>query len=188
MSLRDIRDVSQSPETRKDSLNKAIMARQGDSMRPSITAKKIFDAGFYWPTIFKEAHTLIQNYDACQHSDSLSHRDEMPQNNIQAMRSCNHDLKVAGEKRFLQLYELDELRLQVDNVLLFNSKYKFKAPKLITKWYGPFMVKHGYPYGYVELYDKHGGSSIVNEQHVKLYHDKDQFNELSNEEISLMCE
>ncbi|GJX82857.1 hypothetical protein Tco_0332338 [Tanacetum coccineum] len=75
-----------------------------------------------------------------------------------------------------------------ENVLLFNSKYKFKTPKLITKWYGPFMVKHGYPYGYVELYDKHGGSSIVNEQHVKLYHDKDQFNELSNEEISLMCE
>ncbi|GJV10291.1 hypothetical protein Tco_1351832 [Tanacetum coccineum] len=25
----------------------------------SITAKKVFDAGFYWPTIFKEAQTLV---------------------------------------------------------------------------------------------------------------------------------
>ncbi|GJY15116.1 reverse transcriptase domain-containing protein [Tanacetum coccineum] len=50
---------------------------------PSITAKKFFDAGFYWPTIFKEAHTMVQNYDACQRSSSISRRDEMPLNNIQ---------------------------------------------------------------------------------------------------------
>nr|GFA41666.1 retrovirus-related Pol polyprotein [Tanacetum cinerariifolium] len=50
---------------------------------PSTTTKKVFDAGFYWPTIFKEAHILVQNCDACQCSGSLSQRDEMPQNNIQ---------------------------------------------------------------------------------------------------------
>ncbi|GJV33846.1 putative ribonuclease H-like domain-containing protein [Tanacetum coccineum] len=50
---------------------------------PSTTTKKVFDAGFYWPTIFKEAHTLVKNYDACQRSGSLSRRDEMPQNSIQ---------------------------------------------------------------------------------------------------------
>ncbi|GJS42276.1 reverse transcriptase domain-containing protein [Tanacetum coccineum] len=49
---------------------------------PSTTTKKLFDDGFYWPTIFKEAHTLAQNYDVCQRSGSLSRRDEMPQNNI----------------------------------------------------------------------------------------------------------
>ncbi|GKB35597.1 reverse transcriptase domain-containing protein, partial [Tanacetum coccineum] len=37
---------------------------------PSTTAKKVFDAGFYWPTIFKEAHTLVQNNDACQRSEA----------------------------------------------------------------------------------------------------------------------
>ncbi|GJV57176.1 hypothetical protein Tco_1458181 [Tanacetum coccineum] len=46
---------------------------------PSTTTKKVFDADFYWPTIFKEAHTLVKNYDVCQHSGSLSRRDEMPQ-------------------------------------------------------------------------------------------------------------
>ncbi|GKA48511.1 reverse transcriptase domain-containing protein [Tanacetum coccineum] len=50
---------------------------------PSTTAKKVFDASFYWPTIFKEAHTLVQNCDACQRSGSLSRRDKMPQNIIQ---------------------------------------------------------------------------------------------------------
>ncbi|GJR65158.1 hypothetical protein Tco_0011223 [Tanacetum coccineum] len=49
---------------------------------PSTTTKKVFDAGFYWPTIFKEAHTLVKNYDACRRSGSLSRRDEMPQNSI----------------------------------------------------------------------------------------------------------
>ncbi|GJW86434.1 putative nucleotidyltransferase, ribonuclease H [Tanacetum coccineum] len=48
--------------------------------------------------------------------------------------------------------------------------------------------KHGYLSGYVELYDKHGGSFIVNEHRVKLYHDEKQLNELAVEEIHLMCE
>ncbi|GKB21500.1 reverse transcriptase domain-containing protein [Tanacetum coccineum] len=50
------------------------------------------------------------------------------------------------------------------------------------------IVKHGYPSRYVELYDKHGGSFIVNGHRVKLYHDEEQLNELTIEEIHLMCE
>ncbi|GJW58235.1 reverse transcriptase domain-containing protein [Tanacetum coccineum] len=55
----------------------------GGHYGPSITAKKVFDVGFYWPTIFKEAQTLVQNCDACQRSGSISRRDEMPLNNTQ---------------------------------------------------------------------------------------------------------
>nr|GEZ40971.1 reverse transcriptase domain-containing protein [Tanacetum cinerariifolium] len=50
---------------------------------PSTTTKKVFNGGFYWTSIFKEAHTLVKNFDVCQRSGSLSRRDEMPQNNIQ---------------------------------------------------------------------------------------------------------
>ncbi|GJT17375.1 reverse transcriptase domain-containing protein [Tanacetum coccineum] len=50
---------------------------------PSTSAKFFFDVGFYWPIIFKEAHTLVQNCDAYQRSGSLSRRDEMPLNSIQ---------------------------------------------------------------------------------------------------------
>ncbi|GJU39945.1 reverse transcriptase domain-containing protein [Tanacetum coccineum] len=324
---------------------------------PSITAKKVFDAKFYWPTIFEEAQTLVQNYDACQRSGSISRRDEMPLNNIQVSEIfdiwgidfmepfpkshkfeyilvkidyvskwaeavalptnnarvvvnflkklfshfgipkalisdrgtyfCNRQmekiLKKYGvhhriatayhpqtsgqdentnralkrilektvkdnpfvwsrkledalwafrtayktpigttpyqllyEKLFLQLHKLDELRLQAyensklykartkayhdkklrvrkefkarDKFLLYNSKYKFKAPKLRSKWYGPFIVKHSYLSGYAELYDKHEGNFIVIGYRVKLYHDEEQLSELTIEEIHLMSE
>ncbi|GJZ56840.1 reverse transcriptase domain-containing protein [Tanacetum coccineum] len=96
---------------------------------------------------------------------------------------------VTREKRFLQLHELNELRLQVyENSKLYKDRIKFKALKLVSKWYGPFLVKHGFPSGYVELYDKHEGSFIVNGHRVKLYHDEEQLNELTSEEIHLMCE
>ncbi|GJY28019.1 reverse transcriptase domain-containing protein [Tanacetum coccineum] len=61
----------------------------GGHYGPSTTAKNVFDAGFYWLTIFKEAYTLIQNCDACQCASSLSRRDEMPLNNIQVSEIFN---------------------------------------------------------------------------------------------------
>ncbi|GJV14919.1 reverse transcriptase domain-containing protein [Tanacetum coccineum] len=47
------------------------------------TAKKVFDSGFYWPTIYKDAHELVKNCDSCQRQGKISQRDEMPQNSIQ---------------------------------------------------------------------------------------------------------
>ncbi|GJZ41579.1 reverse transcriptase domain-containing protein [Tanacetum coccineum] len=106
-----------------------------------------------------------------------------------------------GEKRMFQLHELDELRHQAyensrlykertkvwhdrklrmrkefkqgNKVLLFHSKYKFKQPKLRSRWLGPYVVKHQYPSGYVELYGKDGKTFIVNGHRLKLYHEED---------------
>ncbi|GKA25375.1 reverse transcriptase domain-containing protein [Tanacetum coccineum] len=50
------------------------------------TAKKVFDSGFYWPTIYKDAHELVKNYDSCQRQGKISQRDEMPQNSIQVCK------------------------------------------------------------------------------------------------------
>nr|GEX20493.1 reverse transcriptase domain-containing protein [Tanacetum cinerariifolium] len=50
----------------------------------NLTAKKIFDAGFFWPTIYKDAHEFVKNCDSCQRQGKISQRDEMPQNSIQA--------------------------------------------------------------------------------------------------------
>ncbi|GJS85131.1 reverse transcriptase domain-containing protein [Tanacetum coccineum] len=47
------------------------------------TAKKIFDSGFYWPTIYKDAHDFVTRCDICQRQGEISQRDEMPQNFIQ---------------------------------------------------------------------------------------------------------
>nr|GFA58229.1 transposon Ty3-I Gag-Pol polyprotein [Tanacetum cinerariifolium] len=49
----------------------------------NLTAKKIFDAGFFWPSIYKDAHEFVKNYDSCQRQGTISQRDEMPQNSIQ---------------------------------------------------------------------------------------------------------
>ncbi|GKA45405.1 reverse transcriptase domain-containing protein [Tanacetum coccineum] len=46
------------------------------------TAKKVFDYGFYWPTIYQDAHDLVTRCDACQRQGKISQKDEMPQNAI----------------------------------------------------------------------------------------------------------
>ncbi|GJS70728.1 reverse transcriptase domain-containing protein [Tanacetum coccineum] len=49
----------------------------------NFTAKKVFDAGFFWPTIYKDAFEFVKSCDACQRQGKISQRDEMPQNAIQ---------------------------------------------------------------------------------------------------------
>ncbi|GJX18740.1 reverse transcriptase domain-containing protein [Tanacetum coccineum] len=339
-----IRRCISGPETRTI-LDQCHHGPTGGHYGPNVTAKKVLDSGFYWPTIIKEAHTLVRLCEACQKTGNISKRDEMPLNNIQvcevfdiwgidfmgpfpksykfeyilvavdyvskwaeaqalptndarvvitflkklfchfgmpkalisdrgthfcnkimektmkrygvnhrfstsyhpqtsgqventnralkrilektvkdnptiwsrklddalwafrtayktptgttpykliygknchlpfeiehraywALKNCNPDLIAAGEKRMFQLHELDELRHQAyensrlykartkvwhdrklkmrkefkqgNKVLLFHSKYKFKQPKLRSRWLGPYVVKHQYPTG-----------------------------------------
>nr|GEV43338.1 DNA-directed DNA polymerase [Tanacetum cinerariifolium] len=47
------------------------------------TAKKVFDFGFYWPTIYRDAQNLVKTCDVCQRQGKISQRDEIPQNSIQ---------------------------------------------------------------------------------------------------------
>nr|GEW29984.1 reverse transcriptase domain-containing protein [Tanacetum cinerariifolium] len=49
----------------------------------NLTAKKVFDADFFWPTIYKDAHEFFKNCDSCQRQGKISQRDEMPQNTIE---------------------------------------------------------------------------------------------------------
>nr|XP_043625597.1 uncharacterized protein LOC122597021 [Erigeron canadensis] len=117
-----------------------------------------------------------------------------------ALKNCNTDLIQAGEKRFLQLHELDEMRwyayensqlykertkvwhdrrIRIKEfkegvkVLLFQSKYKFKQPKLTSQWSGPYVVKRGLPSGYIELVGNENNTFIVNGQRVKHYHEEE---------------
>nr|GEW85741.1 reverse transcriptase domain-containing protein [Tanacetum cinerariifolium] len=50
---------------------------------PNNTTKKVFDSGFYWPTIFRDAHDLVKSCDSYQRQGKISQRDEMPLNSIQ---------------------------------------------------------------------------------------------------------
>ncbi|GJW06205.1 reverse transcriptase domain-containing protein [Tanacetum coccineum] len=62
----------------------------------SITGRKVYESGFYWPIIFKDAKDYVMRCDACQRSGNISSRSEMPQNNIQ--RSIGYNPKNWSEK------------------------------------------------------------------------------------------
>nr|GEX74198.1 reverse transcriptase domain-containing protein [Tanacetum cinerariifolium] len=196
-------------------LNECHHGLTGGHYGRSTTAKNVFDAGFYWLTIFKEAHTLVLNNDACQRSGSLSRRDEMPQNSIQVSEifdtwgidfmgpfpkshkfeyilvAIDYVSKWAKAK----VLPINDTRVGINFFKKFFSRFGIPkalisdiAPKLRSKWYGPFMVKHGFPSGYVKLYEKHRGTFNVNGHRVKLYHDEEQINKLTTVEIHLMLE
>ena len=113
-----------------------------------------------------------------------------------AIKLFNYDMKEAGEKRMLQLQELEELRLDAyenariykertkkwhdkhilprdfkegDLVLLFNSRLRLFPGKLKSRWSGPFKVVKVYPHGAVEICNDNGDIFKVNGQRLKAY-------------------
>jgi len=114
-----------------------------------------------------------------------------------ALKFLNFDQEKVGERRKVQMYELEEMRNQAyessrlykekvkkyhdkkiiqkqfrsgQMVLLFNSRLRLFPGKLKSKWSGPFMVKEVKPYGAVELEDPATKASwTVNGQRLKPY-------------------
>ena len=41
-------------------------------------AAKVLQSGFYWPTLFKDAHQFVSTYDKGQRMGSMSKRDGLP--------------------------------------------------------------------------------------------------------------
>nr|GEY36750.1 retrovirus-related Pol polyprotein [Tanacetum cinerariifolium] len=66
-----------------DILNACHSGPTGGYYGASYTAKKVFNSGFYWPSIYKDAFELVKQCDSCQRQGKVSQRDEMPLNFIQ---------------------------------------------------------------------------------------------------------
>ena len=45
-------------------------------------ATKVLQLGFYWPSLFKDAHQFVSTYDKCQRMGSISRKDEPPMSTI----------------------------------------------------------------------------------------------------------
>nr|GEW39148.1 reverse transcriptase domain-containing protein [Tanacetum cinerariifolium] len=162
----------------------------------NFTATKVFDAGFFWSTIYKDAYDLVKSCDCCQRQGKISQRDEIPQNVIQALKYVNFDLKTMSDHRKLQLNELNDLHDQAyensliykektkklhdpkiknrifnvgDRVLLFNSHLNIFLGKLKTRWSRPFTITKVFPYGTIELSQPDGPNFKVNGHCVKHY-------------------
>ncbi|XP_074346870.1 uncharacterized protein LOC141685680 [Apium graveolens] len=107
-------------------------------------------------------------------------------------------MEVVGEKRMIQLIELEEFRLQAYEInkvykekvkrwhdrrlvrksfvpdqkyLLYNSHLRLFPGKLKTRWSGPFTVKTMFPHGAVDIFDMHPDQAFkVNGQRFKHYY------------------
>ncbi|GJS60437.1 reverse transcriptase domain-containing protein [Tanacetum coccineum] len=76
---------------------------------------KVCSGGFYWPTIIKEAHTLVRLCEACQKTGNISKRDEMPLNNIQVCKIFDiWGIDFMGP--FLKSYKFEYVLVAVDYV------------------------------------------------------------------------
>ena len=42
------------------------------------TTHKVLQSGFYWPTLFKDAHKFVSSCDECQRLGNIDKRQEMP--------------------------------------------------------------------------------------------------------------
>nr|GFA33814.1 reverse transcriptase domain-containing protein [Tanacetum cinerariifolium] len=60
-----------------DILNACHSGPTGGHYGANYTAKKVFDSGFYWPTIYKDAFELVKCCDSCQRQGKISQKDEM---------------------------------------------------------------------------------------------------------------
>ncbi|GKE51424.1 reverse transcriptase domain-containing protein, partial [Tanacetum coccineum] len=60
-----IRRCISGPET-QTILDQCHQGPTGGHYGPNVTAKKVLDSGFYWPTIIKEAHTIVRLCEAYQ--------------------------------------------------------------------------------------------------------------------------
>ena len=72
------------PEEEVESVIKHCHAAPyGGHASTSKTCAKIFQAGLYWPTLWRDVHTYITKCDRCQRTGNISRHDEMPLRNIQ---------------------------------------------------------------------------------------------------------
>ncbi|CAA7058949.1 unnamed protein product [Microthlaspi erraticum] len=113
-----------------------------------------------------------------------------------AVKMLNFDIKAAQERRLMNLFELEEIRMNAyensmiyklrtkaahdklirlkdfkagDSVLSYNSKLRLFPGKLRSKWAGPFKIHEVLPYGSLTLLNQEGKEFTVNGHRCKPY-------------------
>jgi hypothetical protein len=122
-----------------------------------------------------------------------------------AVKELNRDFKLTGKKRLLDLSSLDEWRNKAyenarlfkekvkqwhdkrilkrefhvgEKVLLYSSRLRFFAGKLLSKWEGPYVIEEVYRSGAIKIASlKDNTTQVVNGQRLKHYIAGDFYNE-----------
>ena len=89
------------------------------------TAAKVLQSGFYWPTLFKDAHQFVSTCGKCQRLGSISKRDEPP-------------LQPILELELFDIWGLDFMGPFPSS---FSNLYILLAVDYISKWVEAMMPK-----------------------------------------------
>ncbi|GKA09347.1 reverse transcriptase domain-containing protein [Tanacetum coccineum] len=128
---------------------------------PNYTAKKVFDSGFFWPTIYRDAHDMTAgDYRKVQLNELNELRDQAYENSLIYKEKTKkiHDSKIKNQEFHVG-----------DHVLLFNYRLKIFSGKLKSHWSDPFTITEVFPYGTVELSQPNGPNFKVNGHQIKHY-------------------
>jgi hypothetical protein len=82
------------------------------------TARKVLQSGYYWPTIFRDAHDYVRRCDQCQRQGVISKHHEMPMSTI---------LEV-------ELFDVWGIDFMGPFVNSFGMKYILVAVDYVSKW------------------------------------------------------
>ena len=82
------------------------------------TAAKVLQSGFFWPSLFKDAHQFVSTYDKCQRMGNISRKDEPPMHPI---------LKV-------ELFDLWGIDFMGPFPASYNDLYILLAVDYVSKW------------------------------------------------------
>nr|GEX54623.1 reverse transcriptase domain-containing protein [Tanacetum cinerariifolium] len=125
------------------------------------TAKKVFDFGFYWLTIFTMPMTWLSH---------VTHKVQMNELNELCDQAYENSLIYKEKTKKIHDSKIKNRVFNVgDRLLLFNSRLKIFSGKLKTRWTRPFTVAQVFPYGTVELSQTNEPNFKVNGHSLKHY-------------------
>nr|GEV18338.1 reverse transcriptase domain-containing protein [Tanacetum cinerariifolium] len=105
------------------------------------TAKKVFNSGFYWPTIYKDAFELVKNSYSCQ-LQGISQKDEMPQNAIQALPTNDARVVVKFLKSLFSRFGTPKAIMSDHGIHFCNDQFakvmsKYRVTRRLSTAYHP---------------------------------------------------
>ena len=87
-------------------------------MEEKKTTAKVLHCGFYWPSLFENAHAFVSACDWCQRTGNISKHNEMPLTTI---------LKV-------ELFDVWGINFMGPFPSSYNNKYILLAVDYVSKW------------------------------------------------------
>nr|GEZ32144.1 reverse transcriptase domain-containing protein [Tanacetum cinerariifolium] len=103
------------------------------------TTKKVFDFGFYWPTIYHDAHDMVKSCDPCQRQGKISQKEEMPQNSIQVYEIFDVEAKALPTNDAGKISQKEEMLQNAIQVYEIFDVYGID-------FIGPFLSSRGNKY------------------------------------------